>query len=248
MKKIFTLSIIILLFSLSCSPQPEAKKGTSPERNTKFDYFFIEWLKNHGETPYSSKKGVSVKGKSTFFSASTYGKEQKKDSYTVELEFTTILPDGRKIQDFVVGWSSDEKSATDEALANFALTAFHPLYSAFINEADPHLHPENIDISGNSRKCYIGDWGILEQRDMPPIKPEILNSLKKYFIEQIKIMKLDEKTHWIKIVHGEIDGKILASETTIDNQIDPGLNAAIKQAPWPKQKSFYTLKLYIIIK
>jgi hypothetical protein len=238
---------LVMLILAGCN-QDRGSNSAEPARkpSDEFNSYFEGWLKAHGEKEIvSARDGVSISGKPVLFSAKTYDEEQSEKSGSVEIEFTTTLPDKRIITDFVAGMGADVKAAKGDAIANFTLTTVHVLYSALVNDKDPHLQPETHDVKGKPRQFYIGGWGI---RAQSPLDQAVLDKLTKHVVNCITELDLDEKTHWVKVVYGQNKGKMIVSETTLDNVVDARLDAAIDKAPWPTKEDFYMLKLFILIK
>jgi hypothetical protein len=246
MNRISIIAVVFLILA-GCNREPGRRAAESPRaKSDEYNSFFEGWLKSHGEkNVVSSPDGVSVANNPVGFSAKTYGVEQSDKGCTAEIEFTTVLPDKRLIVDYVAGIGADAKAAKGDAIANFTLTTFHVLYSALINDKDPHLKPVMHKVHGKPRNFYIGGWGI---RTQSPIDQSILDKLTEHFVARIQQLDLDEKTHWVKVVYGQHKGEIIAADITLDNVGDDRLNPAVHKSPWPKRDDFYMLKLFILIK
>lgn len=213
--------------------------------NETFAQFFQDWLSHHGEKQIvRSGAGVSVEGANIRFCASVYGTDGALGRRSAELEFVTTLPDRRQIVDYVAGVGDSDEAATQDALANFALTTFHVLYSAYVNAEDPHLRPQQVKVNGQPRRFYVGDWGI---RGNSP-DPAVLDDLSRRVIARIVPHVHDDKAHWIKVVYGQIKGETIESETTFDGAATHPIDAEIDAMPWPKSSDFYMLKLFIVVK
>jgi hypothetical protein len=102
--------------------------------------FFVEWLQQHGEKGVvADSRGVGIEGNTTRLRAALYGaKKHPQGSTTAELEFRITLPSGDEIVEHLAGLGENQDAATKDALINFVLTTFHPVYKAFMNPDDPH--------------------------------------------------------------------------------------------------------------
>jgi hypothetical protein len=253
-KRIFyllTLAIIGLLTSFGCSksvssngdPIPESLTNQSPNEYTQY---FQKWLVAHGEKNVVTKgAAVTLAGNPALFAARTFGTDNQANGTTVEVEFLTTLPDGRIIQDFVAGMGKDEKSAQNDALANFTLTTSHVLYAAFFNEKDAHTPPKIETIHGKPRKIYLGDMYV---RGTSPDRAA-LDAVKDFTFKAIKkTLPNDNKPHWFKIVYGQNQGKMMSFQTTMDLEQDSEFNQAMKEVSWPNSDQFYLLKMFILVK
>jgi hypothetical protein len=240
---------VLALAILVCAGcKREQTGGTKPRLGNPDEYrdFFVGWLKAHGEKDVVSlSEGVSVAGSPVRFSARTYGVDHEGKSSTVEIEFTTLLPDKRTVVDYVAGWDEDIKSAKADAIANFTLTTLHVLCSALINDKDPHLRPQMHNVGGKPRAFYIGGWGI---RTQSPIERAALERLSRHVVDCIIGAGLDDQMHWVKVVYGQNKGKLIVSEATFDNFLDKRMTAAVNKGPWPKKDDFYMLKLFVLVK
>lgn len=246
MNRATTLAVVLLISAGCGHDQGDGKAHAPSEDAGEYLDFFVGWLKRHGEKEIiSSRDGVSVSGRPIRFSARTHRVLETKGGWCAELEFRTVLPDKRVILDYVAGMGADTGAAKVDALTSFTISTFHVLYSAFINERDPHIEPELHDMGGRSRAFHIGDWMV---RSKTPFESETTDRLTRYVVDRIRETDLDETPHWIEVVYGQNQGKVLECATTLDNGTDPRLRSAVAGAPWPKRHEFYMLKLFVVVK
>lgn len=61
-------------------------------------------------------------------------------------------------------------------------------------------------------------------------------------------LPLSKQPHWIKIVYGQHRGEPITASASLDNREDQSLTSAIKALHWPKSRSFYMAKQFILVK
>ena len=223
-----------------CGPSASEKR-TQKQLND----FFVEWLKNHGETDIiADDSGVGLASSRTRLKASLYDSKQHERGYTVETEFHVVLPDGREIVEFVAGLGETQDAAINDSLANFTLTTFHVVYKCFLNDADPHQEIKPMHVGGVQRQVAFGDLYLRgspgENIDLGKLRPAIEDAIAE--------LELDEQPHWIKIVYGQAEGKPITIAATLDNDDEPALTDTITTLDWPQTASFYMAKQFIVIK
>ncbi len=64
----------------------------------------------------------------------------------------------------------------------------------------------------------------------------------------ITALPLSEKTHWLKVVYGQINSQPILSAATLDNKDQSELAGVIQNLPWPRQYEFYIVKVFVVIK
>lgn len=206
--------------------------------------FFVDWLKGHGEENIvNDQSGVGVEKNATRLWAFLYGYGGSRTfDKMVELELRVVLPDGREIQEFVVGTGDDESKAIGLALTNFTLSTFHVVYSCFMNENDPHISHEDITIAGTKRQLTSG--GIITMGD----KPDGFDKVAEKIREHLSRSNLSNQVHWMKIVYSVVRGEEGSKAITLDNEDNHQMTAAMSDWDWPTTDSFYMAKEFIVIR
>jgi hypothetical protein len=59
---------------------------------------------------------------------------------------------------------------------------------------------------------------------------------------------LSTGSHWMKIVYSQKDGQPMTVSAQLDNQDHKEFTEVVKNLNWPRSKSFYTAKLFIVVK
>lgn len=230
---IFLLAMVLLA---GCGKKPEALR----------DEFFVQWLKNHGETNVvTDSRGVGIAGNETRMSASLYKVTKNGDAYTAEVHYQIVLPSGGTIREYVAGVGVTEEKAINEAMANFVLTTAHVVYKAFINPSDEHQSVKSILIQGKARDVFIGNMMKLGKTTDSAVD---LEDMPEQVEQLIAAMPLDSRTHWIKIVYSQYHNKPVLISLSLDNNEMNEMASAVQNLKWPAADEFYMAKQFIVIK
>lgn len=254
----------VAVFALSgCSDVTPSKKATQsrpPVRTTSYledgtpalkkkpdrvtveaREFFAEWLTGHGEQQVvSDETGVGLKGQKTRLWAFNYGATGEN---SVELEFRIVLPDGREIVEFLGGFGPTEQDAINLTFGNFILSTFHVVYSCMMNEDDPHLTHEPIDVSGHP--FLLTTAGFVTMGDG---KNANLVDANESLRQSIRNVNLSDQLHWGKVVYTRDKDQVLAAAFTLDNENAPVSPAELATWNWPSTESFYMTKQFFILR
>jgi hypothetical protein len=223
-----------------------AKDMTPDDVTKKARAFFAEWLKSHGEKEIiNDGTGVGVKGKRTRLWAFHYkgADGTKKDSS--EVEFRVVLPDGREIQEFVAGMGAQD-NVVDSAISNFAMSTFHTVYACCLNEEDPHVVREEVEIGGkNYEYTTVGLFHMSNSKDPIDFNP-VTDEIKKTIAQSN--LKLEGGIHWMKIVYGQNENKPIITSVTFDNRQHTPMTEKIKALQWPESDGFYMGKQFLMFR
>jgi len=235
--------------NLGPSQQAAIQSGTptSAQESGKreWDTFFADWLKAHHESKVViDTDGVGIAGNTTRLKASRYGSNKNKNGCVLEVEFRIRLPGGGEIVEYVAGMGATEDQAAKDALVNFILTTFHVVYKSFINSSDPHQTIEEVPIGGKARKMAMGDLYMRGDKQDHPID---LNAMRQPIRDAISRLPLSGQPHWIKIVYGQDNGKLIVVSATLDNAEHESLTSAIRDLNWPKSEKAYVVKQFIVV-
>lgn len=244
---LLAITSALLLASCSQSGTTETETTTENKASNKASAavadFYVAWLEEH------DVKNIKRSGNEVLLPDSHVKLEgsiqpnREGEVTTVELEAKITLPDGREIVDYPAGIGKDEASASGDALANFTLTTFHPLFAAFVDPKDPHTDKQKWKVGSEERTVYVGEPG-LRGKVLPATKKWLIEKFQSSFAEK----KLDDKAHWSKLVIAEADGKIVEFEITVDNEGDKAMQEAMmKDSNPPGQDDFYMVKQFIVI-
>jgi len=211
--------------------------------------FFVKWLSDHGEKHIvDDETGVGIQGKPTRFWAFRY--LDSDGNKTSEMEFRVVLPDGREIQEFVSSLGM-KSGVVEGALANFALSTFHTVYSCLLNEADPHMEHEPITIGG--RKFLWTSAGMMHvvfrKKDSPAESPDfdgMVDQIRK--LMEDSNTQLSKQIHWFKFVYGEKGGKSIMASVTQDNEGHDGLSSKLGELEWPDTEHTYIAKQFVMLR
>ena len=209
--------------------------------------FLIDWLRDHGETNVvSDRNGVGIANNPVRLNCSLYGSTGQEDGrFVVEMEFNARMPDGRRLVEFVGGVGDSLQAAIDDAKLNFVVTTFHVLYRGFINPSDPHQSEETVLVDGKPRVMVKGD-SITRSTENGAMTD--LSAVKASFVDLVASRSFSSEPHWIKLVFGQHQGRIVECVASIDSFDDSKLSEEVRALGWPSSDDFYLFKWFILIK
>lgn len=208
--------------------------------------YFDQWLKAHNFSGYTVKDdGIHFLSKEIVLDGEIYSVNELKPGvfYTVETRLSVVLPNKRRLDDFVAGAGATPNEALLDSLNNFCLTTLHPIYAEFFEHDDTHVRKLQWGVGGKKRTIFVSDWG---QRG-EPVGSKILENAETHIAEAVSHINMDNDVHWAKFVLSNISGKIETLVFTIDGVQNDKANGLIKSFSWPKSKEFYMLKLFFVI-
>ncbi len=235
MKTCFCLFALALLAGCGKAPTPGLN-----------DQFFVDWLKNHGETNVvTDASGVGLAGNKTRYRASLYGSESSKTGCSVEVEYRITLPEGGPIIEYVSGIGDTKDKAVSQAMVNFTLTTAHVIYKAFINPADPHQREKTVTMNGQKRELFAGDMIQLGGGTNGSID---LDDMSAQCQDMVAALPLGPGTHWIKLVYSQDHNKPMIVAASLDNKDNAAATDALTKLKWPAREDFYMAKQFYVIK
>ncbi len=215
-------------------------------RHKESDDFFVKWFEAHGHSDVVvDDEGVGIDKNPTRLQASLYSSKPSNKGFVVEMEFTIKLPSNRTITEFVAGIGDTEVQAIRDAEANFILTTFHVIYKGFVNDADPHMSSERLEINGTTRDVIAGD---ILMRGAKADKNFDLGAIRQQIQATLKTLQLSPGPHWLKVVYSQNAGNPMTVAVTLDNADHAGLTTAVTRLGWPRSDGFYMAKQFIVIR
>jgi hypothetical protein len=236
MKKILAAVALALLSSLSHAGQ------AAEQVNAYFDL----WLKEHQFRGYEKRAdGLWFTANGMRLDGDIYQiKELTKDKfYSLESRISLTFPDGRKLEDFVVGAGANPQDAFVDSLQNFCLTTLHPIYAELFDHADPHVRKDTWTIAGAPRRVFLSAWG---QRG-DPFDEATQAAVERRLAQALAGDMLSDEIHWLKVVVLMTKDKLETVVVTIDGQDIPALDRSLAAYDWPHPERFTMAKLFIVI-
>ncbi|MCA9170782.1 MAG: hypothetical protein KDB23_24055 [Planctomycetales bacterium] len=206
--------------------------------------FFVDWLRNHGESDIvNDDTGVGIKSSPTRLWAFLYGSTESEGGFSVETEFRIVLPDGREIVEFVAGNGDTEEGAIGMSFLNFTISTFHVIYSSFMNLDDPHMTHDRVQISGADCMVTSGGMFALGGEGLPEF-----SEVSQQILDAVCRLDLTEGTHWMKVVYGRHQDEVLAAAATLDNEDLDAMSSQLSSFNWPETDGFYLAKQFFVIR
>lgn len=162
----------------------------------------------------------------------------------VQLDFDVRTTDHAEILESCGGFGKTRPLAIADAMQNMANGSFHVLYSALTQQPCSHCEIEKWTIDGIPRTVYVGPMVTRSNQPTSVRFPtEWFASLKT----QIESRALDQKIHWIRLYHMQMEKGESISECLIDNQPDEALQSTLHKCDWPTPQGFYSVRVFLMI-
>jgi hypothetical protein len=165
----------------------------------------------------------------------------------VILSISLALEDGRMLCEAFAGRGSDLRSAVADAFQKFLTNSLHVLLAAFYGIVDEsQISVEAFEKDGAVWQLFAGPFGIARlgsnQEAAPP------NDLFDRLVAAARDTTLPRSVHWFRTFRGQLDGKVLGSESLCDNDAWPQASDAIGSIAWPRVSGYYSLRNFFIVK
>lgn len=161
----------------------------------------------------------------------------------IQLDVDITTADGRTILESVAGIGATMHEAILNGLRAYAEGSFHVIFSALTGRHCSHCDIETWSIGGVTRRVFLGPITTRGVRNRENPKP---NDWFPAAEAQIKALPLDQKLHWIRFYHAEIENRDPINEVLLDNE-PSSLRDVFEKHTWPKSQGFYSVQLFIIV-
>lgn len=169
---------------------------------------------------------------------------------TVELEVRFEFAPGHIIVEAFAGLGATKEAAATDAFHNFVANSFHVLIAAFLQPDAPKGEDEPVSraewiIGGEKRQVTIGNAGV---RGKPPVQGTQLVGWVEPFERKLKQKRLGPGTHWVRLYYSQSQGKVLACEVLLDNEVWKVMQSEVETLAWPSGGAFYSMRVFLVIK
>lgn len=164
----------------------------------------------------------------------------------IQLDVRVQFGIGNQLVESVVGLSNPQEYEVgcNNALENFKESCFHVLLSAFFtSKYDNYVTKYNYQFKNKEYEIVAGDIRV---------KGNLLENSSYKWFEQfkntIKNQELSAGIHWIRLFYAQDDFKTTVCEVLLDNEFWIPIQKLSESFDFPKQKDFYSVRLFMIIK
>ncbi|HEX7900351.1 MAG TPA: DUF6348 family protein [Planctomycetota bacterium] len=166
------------------------------------------------------------------------------DLSSVQLDTFFVPGPGQEIVESFGGFGATRNEAIDDAFENFVAGTLHVLLAAFF----PDLPTDQADIEewivgGTKKRVVVGNF---TTRGQLPALREFIPAINRLLENEVKARVLSKGTHWIRLYQARGPTTNI-NEVLLNNEPDPGLQAAIGLMPWPASTSFYSVRLFLVV-
>src|SRR6266540_2237247 len=163
---------------------------------------------------------------------------------SVQLDVRLEIPPGRTIVESFAGLGETREKAVADALHNFTANSFHVLLAAFFRSDDQQVSQEAWVVGGRTSRVTIGNVGV---RGKPPVQGDQLVGWFKRFEEKLKEKHLRPGTHWVRLYYGQMQGRPMAFEVLLNNDVWEEMQSEMAAVDWPSGEEFYSVRVFLVI-
>jgi hypothetical protein len=226
------------------NPLPATKRPAKQPPMSQANEFLLELFRAHGVEAASQDGSVTFPNHDMRASASIAGETKQQVGMSVQLDVRLEIAPGRTIIESLVGWGDTREKAVADALHNFTVSSFHVLLAAFFRSDDQQVSREEWVVGGRASRVTIGNVAV---RGTPPVQGDRLFGWFKYFEEKLKEKRLRPGTHWVRLYYGQMQGKMLAFEVLLNNDVWEDITSEMKAVDWPSGEAFYSVRVFLVI-
>jgi Family of unknown function (DUF6348) len=204
-----------------------------------------ELLVNHGIAAVLARDQAVVSSAGFALSGSIGQILQNPQGQTVQLDIIAHTPDGKLIVESFAGMGTNLHSAVKNGLENFTANSFHVLLSAYLLPNDERTTREEWTVAHRPRLVHVGTIGL---RGQYPAGGQESNFWFPSLEKIILAADLPQGTHWVRFFFAQHEGKTIACEVLLDNELWEDAQKAMRSLPWPKAKEYYSVRIFLILK
>src|SRR6266849_4272136 len=204
----------------------------------------LELFQRHGLDALPEEEWVTFPDRNWKATASIVKETEQQTGKSVQLDVRLEIAPGRTIIESFGGVGETRGKAVADALRNFTANSFHVLLAAFFRSDDPQVLQEEWVVGGRTSRVTIGGVGV---RGKPPVQGERLVGWFKHFEDKLKETDLRPETHWVRLYYAQMQGKAMACEVLLDNDVWEDMQSEMAAIDWPSGDEFYSVRVFLVI-
>jgi hypothetical protein len=163
---------------------------------------------------------------------------------SIQLDVRIAIEPWRTIIESFAGVGETKEQTLRDALQNFAVSSFHVILAAFFQSNDDQTAQEEWTIGGTKRLVTLGNIGI---RGAFPVQGDQAVAWFRRFEEKLHSSQVGQGTHWVRLYYGQANGKAIACEVLLDNQVWEAMQSEMAAISWPGGERFYSVRIFLVI-
>jgi hypothetical protein len=204
----------------------------------------LELFRAHGVEAVLLEEWVVFPGRNMRASASIVREIKQQAAMSVQLDVWFEIAPRRTIVESFAGLGETLERAVADAIHNFTANSLHVFLTAFFRSDDQQVSQEEWVVGGRTSRVTIGNVGI---RGKPPVQGEELVGWFKRFEEKLKENQLRPGTHWVRLYYGQMQGRPMACEVLLNNDVWEEMQSEMAAVAWPVGEEFYSVRVFLVI-
>ncbi|HEU4556911.1 MAG TPA: DUF6348 family protein [Longimicrobium sp.] len=169
-----------------------------------------------------------------------------RDAVTARLDVEVMASARHRIGESFAGMGGDVGEAAASALENFARSSLHVLLSALWEMPDDEqVTTEEWTLDGTVYRATLGNHTIRSFGGEPVEVPA-------QFVDELHSLTTSlsaaEELYWVRAFYANMDESSHTVEVLLNNETWPAAQAAIAALPWERRPTFYSVRLFLILK
>jgi Family of unknown function (DUF6348) len=165
---------------------------------------------------------------------------------SVRLEVEVVVSEQHSVLECFAGVGGSLEEAESSALDNFCRGSLHVLLAAFYGRPDlDQITQEGWSLSGVPYDAIVGNYVTRSFQGLgTPIPDQVFPTLE----DMIRALPGDRALYWVRMFYCNLDANERVTEVLLNNEDWEAARSAIAALPWQARDTFYSARLFLVLR